>query len=841
MEFTVMLAMRAMGSLIPKLEKFKDPDKLRENEVKNDVEFLSTQMKTIQAALRKVSEDQRDDAEFVRMREAKKVTEILLAGMATPELKVLSVVGLGGLGKTTLVKVVYDTLRSQFDSKAFVSLSPNPDMKRVFKEMLHQLDNKEYVDLLAERELICKIRELLQDKRYLIVIDDIWDLESWGRMRCALLDSNCGSRIITTTRITDVATTADKSYELGPLSPDESRMLFNTRFSSGTGTHPCPILDEATKKLLQKCGGIPLAIITIATLLASKPKEDWSTVYDSISFAYGDNKDVKDTARIFSFNHFSLPITLKTCLLYLATSHKKKRIERGSFVRKWIAEGFVSEDGSYSREEVANRYFRELVNMSMIQPVGHDDSLGEVTYEVKYGMFDDLRLVSEREHFVTFLPAGNRISNTSLTAPVRLSIQFSDSEGSIGSGTKEMDLSHVRSVTMFGSAPADLVPFKHLGYLRVLDLDGCKDLDNSAVDDICRMIQLKYLSLKQTQVTELPSQIGKLLHLETLDVRQTRVKELPQEVVKLPKLTHLLFGQTSSLGGVKLPAGSNQLKSVMVLGAVDSRECSASVMEEISELKQVREVALVLHDGPADKERNDKLLSSIGKCANLRLLEIYGDSSPSDKLPASPNLPLLDELKVVGTFLEVPRWIAQLRAIEKLQMKVSKLEPNDLIILGGLPGLTSLALALVGIPRKPVAITSGAGFPCLEKFNFDCRAPWVTFQEGAMPCLKHLQLTLYVYPADKSPSGIMHLQGLNKITLCYSSRYTSAEGVANTVAVIREEASRHGNLIELSINGNYENYFLSIPKAKVDTGTAATEVNTRVSKVITGSEIEEEW
>lgn len=245
------------------------------------------------------------------------------------------------------------------------------------------------------------------------------------------------------------------------------------------------------------------------------------------------------------------------------------------------------------------------------------------------------------------------------------------------------------------------------------------------------MILLKYLSLKGTQVTEIPPQISNLQYLETLDVRQTQVKELPKEVLQLPKLACLYFGQSGSLGRVKLPSGSGQLKSVQVMGSVDSRECSESAMKEISELTEVRELEIVLYDRPADKERNDKLLSCVGKCGNLRSLIIHGDSNPSDKLPAaSPNFPLLEKLIVAGRFIKIPGWIAQLGALKKLDIRVCKLKKNDLRIIGGLPCLNILALAVVCIPTEQVAITN-AGFASLEVFCFDCHMTWIIFREKA--------------------------------------------------------------------------------------------------------------
>jgi hypothetical protein len=123
--------------------------------------------------------------------------------------------------------------------------------------------------------------------RSIVIIDDIWDKKSWELIRCALQDSNCGSRVVVTTRISEVATHAGCVYNMEPLSRDDSEKLLYTRIASAEGkclTRPSAV---ACEKILNKCDGVPLAIITIASLLANKPEEDWSEVYNSIGFGHG--------------------------------------------------------------------------------------------------------------------------------------------------------------------------------------------------------------------------------------------------------------------------------------------------------------------------------------------------------------------------------------------------------------------------------------------------------------------------------------------------------------------------------------------------------------------------
>uniref|UniRef100_A0ACD5TW10 Uncharacterized protein n=1 Tax=Avena sativa TaxID=4498 RepID=A0ACD5TW10_AVESA len=754
-------------------------------------------------------------------------------GATKQQMKIVSVVGSGGMGKTALANLVYRQLKPQFDYCVFVSVSSMPDMEEIFDQMLRQLNNN--VENYCNKEGKDRIREFLQNKRYLIIVDDLWKEEHWNIILGSLPANDCGSRVIVTTRVNDIAKICCSGHEelifqIKHLHYLNSKRLFLQRCFGSEVSFPHALIVEVDK-ILKICDGVPSAIISIALLLNSKiatrkPWHDvvcafrsaWNEMTNSLQSAQKHIPGLEDLMKSLSLSYKNLPSTSKTCLLCIATTAKYQRIKRGDAVRKWMAEGFISQVGGRSREEVADQCFDDLVSSNVIRCVELGTFHGKKIYEVNYLMLYVLRLISREENFIAFL-SNLDISETPAVRPVFLSIRSCRSDSS--NGTEKLDLSHARSVTMICSAK--VFPFKHLGYLRVLDVDGCDGLDNTDVQDICRMILLKHLSLKQapqvtrlppqignlwhletldirmTQISDLPPQIGKLQNLETLDVRLTRVKELPKELVQLPKLAHLLFGQ---IGGVKLPAGNDHFKSVKVLGAIDSRECSASALKEIRGLTGVTEAEVMLYDEPADTPKNDNLLSCIGKCSSLQSLIIHGGFSTSADLPASPNFPLLEKLTVVERFDKVPTWIAHLGRLKNLEIRLLDQKPNDLKILGGLPSLTSLAIDLFANPGKQIAITSG--FASLEFFAFDCHAPWVAFEQGAMPSVRHIELTLYSGTAGKTPSGIIYLESLREVTLLYYSQCSTCVGVIETVAATRKEAASHANRIVLSINGDNE-------------------------------------
>lgn len=180
---------------------------------------------------------------------------------------------------------------------------------------------------------------------------------------------------MTTTRVFSIAKSCcyphhDHVYEIMPLSNDNSRNLFLKRIFGSEDTCP-PQLEEASLKILRRCKGSPLAIITIASLLANKgkTKEEWDMVHNSIGSTLEKDPDVEEMRRILSLSYDDLPHHLKTCLLYLSIFPEDYEIERDQVVKRWIAEGFIDTAGDQEAEVTGECHFNDLINRSMIQPV----------------------------------------------------------------------------------------------------------------------------------------------------------------------------------------------------------------------------------------------------------------------------------------------------------------------------------------------------------------------------------------------------------------------------------------------------------------------------------------
>ncbi|BAF26023.2 Os10g0132700, partial [Oryza sativa Japonica Group] len=229
-----------------------------------------------------------------------------------------------------------------------------------------------------------------------------------------------------------------------PLSEVHSGRLFCKRIFS-TNEDGCPdILQEVSTDILKKCGGLPLAIISISGLLANRPviKEEWEKVKESIGFALDKNQNLEGMKIILSLSFNNLPNYLKTCLLYLSIFPEDCIIERNMVVWRWIAEGFISEDCGQKLEDVAESYFYELINKSLVQPVDIGFDGKARACRVHDIMLQFISSKATEENFVTLLGGQTRKTNSHHYVR-RLSIQ--DTNNHLSTLLANKNLCHVRS------------------------------------------------------------------------------------------------------------------------------------------------------------------------------------------------------------------------------------------------------------------------------------------------------------------------------------------------------------------------------------------------------------
>ncbi|KAF2297289.1 hypothetical protein GH714_020700 [Hevea brasiliensis] len=287
----------------------------------------------------------------------------------------ISVVGMGGSGKTTLVAKMYnnETVKSHFDCYAWITISQTYIRDELFRSLIkefHQsrkeqqppeLSGKDYV------ELVNILRSYLDLKEYLVVLDDVWDTNLWEVIKVALPDNHLGSRIMLTTRKEDVGSFSSGVisyiFHIKPLKGSEAWHLFCKKAFSSYPDKSCPReLELLASELVGKCKGLPLAVVALGGLMSSKKSiTEWRSVYDNLNWQLNNNQmlEVVKSILLLSFN--DLPYPLKHCFLYCCLFPEDYIIRRKRLIRLWMAEGFIQRVNRITPAEVAESYLMELI------------------------------------------------------------------------------------------------------------------------------------------------------------------------------------------------------------------------------------------------------------------------------------------------------------------------------------------------------------------------------------------------------------------------------------------------------------------------------------------------
>ncbi|KAE8718881.1 10-formyltetrahydrofolate synthetase isoform 1 [Hibiscus syriacus] len=276
---------------------------------------------------------------------------------------VRTVVSLGGIGKTTLARKVYEnkTVVQQFDCHAWVTVSQSFHAEELLRTLLRcfyearKESPPDSIGRIDEEEFIGKSREYLHDKRYIAVFDDAWNQDFWHSIEHVLLDNNKGCRIIITTRNAKVAEFCKKSslihvHNLRPLPLELAReLLHRTAFRFDPEKQCPPESKDLSLDIVRRCQGLPLATVDIGGLLSTKGKDvvQWKSLHNRFSAEFNGNPHLTDIKKILSFSYHDLPHYLKSCFLSLGMFPEDYSIRCGRLFRLWVAEGFVKQKTRY--------------------------------------------------------------------------------------------------------------------------------------------------------------------------------------------------------------------------------------------------------------------------------------------------------------------------------------------------------------------------------------------------------------------------------------------------------------------------------------------------------------
>ncbi|XP_057524654.1 putative disease resistance RPP13-like protein 1 [Amaranthus tricolor] len=544
-----------------------------------------------------------DDTQLVgRKQEKKELLSFLLSEEAEQNnLSVVAIVGMGGLGKTTLAKMVYNDDRlGFFDMKAWIYVSDRFDILQITKSVIECITLQLYSGSLELSALQYELSILLKRKKFLLVLDDVWNekYEEWDCLRAPLALGAKVCKVIVTTRndgVTNTMRTA-KVIRLKPLS-DEDGLLLLSKHALGVGylsSSLCTEFIDIGRKIVHKCSGLPLAIKTLGGILWSKQDiKDWNVILESSVWDLRDNQSNIVPALRLSYHH--LPAHLKQCFSYCALFPKGHRFDRKGLVLLWMAQNFVQQSKSSSRIEcIGEQYLCQLLSYSFFERTDGDEFL---MHDLMHDLAQDVT-----GDFFARQESGHVTSN--ISEKVRFFSYFRDHYDVFSKfehlyGAKYLrtfcPLPRWTSVAELGALygiydcylsnkiSTEFIPQLHC--LRVLSL--CKYHVLKLPESIGNLKQLRFLDVSETRIKELPESICKLYHLQTLLLFQCKkLERLPANLSILQSLRHLDLKGTSSLR--QMPQHISKLTSLQTMTDFVLCEQGGASIRELSELMQIR-------------------------------------------------------------------------------------------------------------------------------------------------------------------------------------------------------------------------------------------------------------
>ncbi|CAI9117754.1 OLC1v1019235C1 [Oldenlandia corymbosa var. corymbosa] len=706
---------------------------------------------------------------------------------------VVSIVGMPGIGKTTIARKVYNNpnVACHFHSRAWCNVSQTYLKRELLLELLSNLAGlTDDMVNLTDDDLLSKLRRCLLKNKYMIVMDDIWDTTAWNDLENCFPDDHNGSRILITSRRQDVASEIrpySDPYPIRPFSDEESWILLKYKIFKGAADCPEDLL-EVGMEIAQQCQGLPLAVVTIAGVLKmlENNKDSWTKISKSLSSEIISNPENR-CKEILELSYKNLPEYLKACFIYLGVFLEDRDIPVTKLIRFWLAEGFIQVTKSKSLEEVAEDYLSELINRSLVN-IHKTRSNGKVKVCRLHDLLRDLchlkakeesfhHLVSRHDEPYASLPDSEYdmdLDSENVVAPTifnsyRLSFcvkrpQFIDSRPS---GPLARSLTFFPSSDSEPKCPYDLSFICHnFKLLRILDLESIMSV--SFPVEIGLMIHLRYLAVSG-YMKSIPPFISKLWKLETLVVKGLRKVILPGTIWSMVRLRHLHVNNHAifSLPGIDEAVGNSPHLEKLISFSTPSLSSKDDRWRILKRMPNLLKLRCIFWKSEVSSESGSEFIrwNFLTHLESLKIICFGGSPTSYDFL-----LP---------------------QSLKKLTLSKFCLQENHLSVIGALPNLEVLKLHAGTFQGQKWDMREDE-FEELKYLELDAMnlVEWDASYDH-LPRLQQLILS-NCKDLQRIPSDFAHIATLQKVEVhwCRKSVEASAEEIGDETQEIKVVINR---------------------------------------------------
>uniref|UniRef100_A0A803LBN9 Disease resistance protein RGA3 n=1 Tax=Chenopodium quinoa TaxID=63459 RepID=A0A803LBN9_CHEQI len=554
---------------------------------------------------------------------------------------VIPIVGFGGLGKTTLAQLVFNDVRVQkhFDLVTWVCVPEVDNQKAVMGKLYRCFTDEDSGDR-SLNQIKSQIHDSIKSKKYLLVLDDIWDdsRDRWLDLMSLLECGRIGSKVIVTTRsdnVAKVAGTVPKSYKLGFLTDDESWELFRSLAFKQNQEESNPNLTQIGKEIVSSCGNVPLAIRVVGSLLYSKDSEKEWQLFKDDQLSKAKLMEDGNLMPVLKLSYDYLPPALKQCFAYCSLFPKDYEFSKADLVHLWMAQGYFEP----SNRDIGDQYFMELLRMNFFQDPKEDGKGNVKTCKIHDLVHDLAQHIAGAENML--------LGESSMQVTdelIHVSLNGWEAPSSL------LATKNIRSLLGLSiERPASLEGLvSRFLSLRVLSLNNIDMVPSS----IGRLRHLRYLNLARNCIECLPNAITRLENLQTLNLDSCPfLMELPRDFAKLSNLRHLVINWDTL---TDLPSGFGKMTTLHELHGFIVGKGENTGIDSLPALNLRGELRIqffklrknaVMEAQRATLKENQQLTSLI--------LSFRGEETAVDS----------DELKRMISFLQLPQNLKYLKVL----------------------------------------------------------------------------------------------------------------------------------------------------------------------------------